>query len=159
MGCAALVLIDFGRALDLSAIDGTTSNRALLTGAAVKRDYKPKSMTNGNPWRYDLDCFFICTCIYALFFFEPIRVDRKKGDRVWKPLLPPKKRWGGGNEAFWIETMEKLMNVDAHPAGWPGLLIELREKMEKLLKKETFQSQLVPDLQAMARGLRDLEKR
>lgn len=103
---ADLMLVDFGRAVDLVGISDTT----LFTGSAAAEDMECKAMRQGLPWGVDLDFYGLCASSYILLFGSHMEVvqDKATGKLKLKRLL--RRYW---QRELWQNYFESLLNYDS----------------------------------------------
>ncbi|KAL7485402.1 hypothetical protein ACHAW6_010996 [Cyclotella cf. meneghiniana] len=111
IGGADLMLVDFGRAVDLDRVSKKYSDplKSLFTGSVAAEDMECKAMRQGLPWGVDLDFFGLCASSYILLFGSHIEVvqDKATGRLRLKKLL--RRYW---QRDLWQNYFETLLNFD-----------------------------------------------
>ena len=149
-GVSELVLVDFGRAVDLAEIatSGVDAMDVKLTGEAAERDMQCVAMRKNRPWAFDIDTFGLCASLHVLLFGTHIEIEQK-GKR-WMPRQRFRRYWQGDllNELF-----DTLLNSDEGTiiGSRPRSLRSLRKKLESFL--ESQRSKLDSELGSLERML------
>eukprot|EP00804_Cyclotella_cryptica_P024138 CCRYP_015577-RA/>CCRYP_015577-RA protein AED:0.13 eAED:0.13 QI:0/1/0.66/1/1/1/3/321/1383 len=111
IGGADLMLVDFGRAIDLQKASNKGSDplKTVFTGSVAAEDMESKAMRQGLPWGVDLDFFGLCASSYILLFGSHIEVvqDKATGRLRLKKLL--RRYW---QRDLWQRYFETLLNFD-----------------------------------------------
>ena len=138
-----LMLVDFGRAVDLSelATDRIETMNVTLFGDAAERDMMCVSMRKHRPWSFDADTFGLCASVHVLLFGTHIDIVQD-GSKRWMPRQSFKRYW---QRDIWKELFDTLLNSDE------GTMIGSRPRTLRLLRKTVeerleSQSQKVDDL-------------
>ncbi|KAK0552324.1 protein kinase [Tilletia horrida] len=138
-GCWAakgMILIDFGRAIDLSCYpDGQTF---VADWEADERDCP--QMRDGKPWVYEVDYFGIAAVAHCLLFGKYIEVKETASEDGKDPMIrlaqPLRRYWQG---ELWTKLFDLLLNPAAVSGKAPfepviEELAEIRHQMEKWLE-------------------------
>lgn len=122
------MLVDFGRAVDLSelASDRVESMNVTLFGDATETDMMCVSMRKQKPWSFDADTFGICASVHVLLFGNHIEIVQN-GSKRWMPRQSFKRYW---QRDLWKELFDTLLNTDE------GTLIGSRPRTLRLLRKK-----------------------
>ena len=128
-----LLLIDFGKAIDLKEIAMTTkSERIGLIGSTAVTDFECPEMINNMPWSFQADYFAVVACIHPLLYGESLKirsvtaeVAQRKGytcpvdvnedcnsskisPTIWIPTQTLKRYW---NCSIWSKFYSELINA------------------------------------------------
>ena len=129
------MLVDFGRAIDLS--DHANSNinplDVKLIGDASEPDMQCVSMRKKRPWSFDSDTFGICASVHVLLFGNHIDIIQN-GQKRWMPRQRFKRYWAVD---LWTEMFDTLLNLDEGTTigSRPRTLRFLRERLEEHLNR------------------------
>ena len=106
---ADLMLVDFGRAIDLDSVSGI-GTKPLFTGSVAAEDMECKAMRQGLPWGFDLDFYGLCASSYILLFGSHMEVvqDENTGKLKLKRLL--RRYW---QRDLWQKYFDTLLNFGA----------------------------------------------
>ena len=78
---AGIRLIDFGRAVDLRAIDNEGDEIVGFFGNAAGQDMECAAMLEERPWKEDIDTFGVCACAHVLLWGTHIKLVKDVKDR------------------------------------------------------------------------------
>lgn len=160
-----IVLIDFGRAIDMRAFDADVQ-----FVADWKTDqHDCAEVREGRPWTWQLDYHGLAGTVHTLLFgkyMETVRVDQgglgTSASRRYKAREPLKRYW---QTDIWAECFDVLLNPASHVDGEEGRrmpvtrsLRRVRERMERWLEgnceKGVGLRNLVARVEGMARSRR-----
>ena len=65
---ALVKLIDFGRSIDLKAVEAGGTIVGLFGDDAAAEDMSPPAMTEGRPWKEDLDTYGVLSVAHVLLW-------------------------------------------------------------------------------------------
>lgn len=134
-GVTELVLVDFGRAVDLSdlAVAGVDAMDVKLIGEAAEKDMQCVAMRKNRPWSFDADSFGLCASLHVLLFGNHLEIEQK-GKR-WMPKQRFRRYWQG---ELLTEIFDNLLNSDEGTliGSRPRSLRSLRKKVETYLQSE-----------------------
>ena len=103
------MLVDFGRAIDLSNVSSTGS-KPLFTGSVAAEDMECRAMRQGLSWGIDIDYYGICASSYTLLFGSHMEVIQDKVTGKLKLKRPFRRYW---QRTLWSKYFEALLNYDA----------------------------------------------
>ena len=137
---ADLMLVDFGRAVDLESVS-TNGLNTLFSGSAAAEDMECKSMPQGSPWGVDLDYFGLCASACILLFGDHMEVveDKATGKLKLKKLL--RRYW---QRDLWSSFFDILLNNDAssNSTCLQDLLLKFDEFLENDCRKRDIDSRI-----------------
>ena len=135
-GVKDLVLVDFGRAVDLAELASPRVDAmdVKLVGEAAEKDMQCVAMRKNRPWSFDADSFGICASLHILLFGDHLEIEQK-GKR-WMPRKRFRRYWQG---ELLTEIFDTLLNSDEGTliGSRPRSLRSLRKKVESYLESET----------------------
>jgi checkpoint serine/threonine-protein kinase len=132
------MLVDFGRAVDLTHIAGEYEDvrKLMLQGDASRKGMRCVAMRRGEPWSFDIDTYGILASVHVLLFGTHLEL-RQCGHNQWRPVNSMKRYW---QKNLWDEIFTSLLNLDEDSGTALGSrarsLHALREKIDDYLKKE-----------------------
>jgi len=132
------MLVDFGRAIDLSKFsnDYEDVRKVTFCGDACKDDLRCVTMRNGKPWSFDIDTFGILCSVHVLLHGTHMEI-RKGRNKQWVPVKPFKRYW---KKELWNEIFGSLLNLDeqsgAAIGSRAGSLRALRQQIDSHLVAE-----------------------
>ena len=128
--CADLMLVDFGRAVDLTSgkQEGIDPMDFKLSGETSDPGTACAAMRMNLPWSFDADTFGICASAHVLLYGSHMEMDINRSKR-WKIRKPLRRYW---QKDLWTDFFDSLLN-DAI-ASRPGSLRQRREKIDEYLK-------------------------
>lgn len=137
---ADLMLVDFGRAVDLESVSSNGSN-ILFSGSAAAEDMECRSMRQGLPWGVDLDYFGLCASSCILLFGDHMEVvqDKATGRLKLKKLL--RRYW---QRDLWSNFFDVLLNNDVSSDSncLQDLLLKFEEHLEDDGRKRDIDSRI-----------------
>nr|CCA15341.1 serine/threonine protein kinase putative [Albugo laibachii Nc14] len=121
-----IVLIDFGRAIDLKSYPKDTA----FSGDCHVKGFQCVEMLTGKPWRHQIDTFGLCSTIHCMLFGSYMQVYQVKEESStrWKIGKPFKRYW---QIAIWGEIFGTLLNVSS--CEKQPCLAALRNRLEMVL--------------------------
>lgn len=147
---ADLVLVDFGRAVDLSALANGAMDAmdVKLIGAACEKDMMCVAMRKERPWSFDADSFGLLASLHVLLFGTHIEIEQY-GKR-WMPKQHLRRYW---NRNLLTEIFDTLLNTDEGTliGSRPRSLRALRKKVDSYLAEQ--QTKLDSELGCLRRML------
>lgn len=143
---ADLMLVDFGRAIDLTTADeGPRDPKKIkLCGDASAKDMACAAMREGLPWAADIDTYGICSSAFVLLYGFHMDIEKDRMNKRWKPHKPLRRYW---NKALWKEMFDTLLNEDGSD---PNSLRALRKSFEGYLDEGNRKKDLEAELKHQA---------
>lgn len=131
--CADLMLVDFGRAIDLTSRthEGVDPMDFKLRGEASDPGMACAAMRMNLGWSFDADSFGICASAHVLLYGSHMEIEMDRSKR-WKIRKQLRRYW---QKDVWADFFDSLLN-DAI-ASRPGSLRQRREKIEDYLKTKS----------------------
>ena len=135
-----LVLVDFGRAVDMEAAAGNTTEpmNVRLYGEAVDQDMACVAIRNGWSWSFDIDTYGICASAHVLLYGSHLEIERDTTTKVWRPKKALRRYW---QRELWTNLFNSLLNVDEVSrramGSRPGNLRSIRTTMEEYVNSRT----------------------
>lgn len=133
-----LMLVDFGRAIDLKQYAGGDENKArnlMFSGDAATNEMQCIAMRTNRAWSYDVDTFGVLCSAYVMLYGRHIEVIQG-GDGRWQLKAPLKRYW---QQDLWQEVFDTLLNLDdigGAIGSRSSSLRALRRKVEAFLSSE-----------------------
>jgi checkpoint serine/threonine-protein kinase len=121
MPVSDLVLVEFGRAIDLhgpvtnnvAVHDGQGSwMDAVYTGDAPTEQMQCVAMRLGLPWSFDVDTFGICASMYFLLFGTHMDIEKCQSASGNKRWMPTKQFPRHFEKKLWTDIYGSLLNLD-----------------------------------------------
>ena len=131
-----VMLVDFGRAVDLTTISDNTddSARIEICGDVMRSDMRCVAMRADKPWSFDADGYGVLCSAHVLLFGTYMVISQDANKR-WRPASKFRRYW---QNQLWIEIFDKLLNLDNANdttfGAWARRLRTLRERIESYLK-------------------------
>jgi checkpoint serine/threonine-protein kinase len=112
VGGADLMLVDFGRSIDLSceAVPGSDPLETQFTGSIAAEDMECGSMRDGTSWGIELDLFGLAASSYILLFGSHMEVMKDRSTGKWRPNKPFRRYW---QQELWSPLFDSLLNFDS----------------------------------------------
>lgn len=104
-----LMLIDFGRAVELS----DKVMREGLSGTVAAEDLECIAMRNERKWCFDIDCFGLCVCSHLLLFGTYMELVKTRGNK-WILKEPLRRYW---QTPLWRLLFDSFINVETLDVG------------------------------------------
>ncbi len=117
-----LMLVDFGRSIDLSSASNSESGRShkihptsdsvnvvLWGNAAGDEEMACPAMRRGLEWCYDVDMFGICSSAHVLLFSSHIHIVQDYSTKRWKLSSPLRRYW---QRDLWHNVFDTLLNFE-----------------------------------------------
>lgn len=133
-----LLLVDFGRSVDLEALDGALPHSVKFKGRATTKDMECVTMREGRSWSLDLDTYGLCASAYVMLFGSHMEVYQVSTTKVWRTSKPLRRYW---NRALWNLLFEKLLNGGIEESQ-PKKLREIRSLFEAYLDEDNRRQHL-----------------
>lgn len=117
IGVNCVQLIDFGRAIDMTALPAGT----VFTQVIETDSFQCTEMLSGRPWTFQLDWFGVLGCLHVLLFGDYMAVEQLADGR-WAPRLKFKRYW---QQDLWSRLFSTLLNIPScteHPDMTPFVL-------------------------------------
>jgi len=134
-----LMLVDFGRAVDLTAAakDGFNPLDLKLKGMATSQEMACVASRLNLEWSFDVDTFGICASAHVLLYGSHIEISMDQTKR-WNIKKRLRRYW---QKELWAELFETLLNLDDVTqiaiGSRPKSLREIRRKFEHFLSTKT----------------------
>mmetsp|Transcript_22024 Transcript_22024/g.48004 ORF Transcript_22024/g.48004 Transcript_22024/m.48004 type:complete len:1418 (-) Transcript_22024:222-4475(-) len=135
-----LMLVDFGRAVDLKAAANSSSNygdplEVRFRGNAAAKDMECVAMREGLSWGLDVDTYGLCASAYTLLYGEHMDIVKDKSSKRWRPHKPLRRYW---NKDLWFGLFDTLINIGGGSDGsylgsHPNSLRAIRKSFEGYL--------------------------
>ena len=103
-----LMLVDFGRSLDLKELAGEKAMKIKISGEPTQRDMRCAAMRAGKPFLFDVDTYGILCSAHVLLFGTHLEILEGR-DKRWKPVKAFRRYW---QKDLWSEIFDVLLNVD-----------------------------------------------
>ena len=132
------MLVDFGRSVDLEALDGALPHSVKFKGQATTKDMECVTMREGRSWSLDLDTYGLCASAYVMLFGSHMDVYQVSTTKVWRTSKPLRRYW---NRALWNLLFEKLLNGGIEESQ-PKKLREIRSLFEAYLDEDNRRQHL-----------------
>ena len=132
-----VMLTDFGRAIDLEALESGLSNPldVQLKGKASRNDMMCVAMRKDLPWSFDIDTYGLCDTAHILLFGCNMQIVRNPKTGKWGPKEVFRRYH---KIALWSKLFEELLNLQETSmialGSRPGFLKELRVLFEEHLE-------------------------
>lgn len=126
-----LVLIDFGRAVDLVAFPGDI----MFRGSCETEGFQCTQMLEGKPWKYEVDYFGIAATVHVLLTGQYMSIVRDAQTNIYR-LQKTLRR--SQHQSLWNEFFSCLLNT-TQPLHLPELAAERRAKIDGI-KNYVFQA-------------------
>lgn len=143
----SLVLIDFGRAIDLNLFDAP--NKVQFVSKWETDDQDCPQMANGEPWRFEADYFGIAAIVHTMLFGRYIETRLDNGKYVlrsqmkrywqcelWAPLFDLLLNPYYGESSNVMPISEKLRSVRQGFEQWLGSPAQSRKLRADIIKIE-----------------------
>lgn len=133
------MLTDFGRAIDLEALDTGNDNPLLnqLKGKASRDDMMCVAMKQDLPWSFDVDTYGLCDTAHLLLFGSSLQLVRDEKTERWGPKNTYRRYHQDG---LWKNLFDTLLNLEdpdqAAMGSRPGSLRKVRAEFEKYLDEK-----------------------
>jgi checkpoint serine/threonine-protein kinase len=155
-----IVLIDFGRAIDMSMLE----HNVQFVADWKMDDQDCIEMKEGRPWTYQADYHGIASIVHVLLFGKFIKVveDEQHSTRIFRISSPFKRYW---QRELWEELFYVLLNSEtASPTNSlpiTPLLAKCREKLETKLEEmcESSTNSLKSSLRGIEHDILQLRKK
>jgi hypothetical protein len=147
-----LMLVDFGRAIDLKQFSGQDKEEArnlMFSGEIAAKEMQCVSMRERRAWSYDIDTYGVLCSAHVLLFGKHLDICKIKSNR-WRPKDSLKRYW---QRDLWLEIFDSLLNVDVLGTtigSRSSSLRCLRRKIEAYLASEKAQQKLRTSLSRQA---------
>ena len=106
-----LMLVDFGRSVDLEKTGGTSDPlRSQFKGNVAAEDTECVAMRESRPWGIDQDLFGLCSSAHLLLFGSHIEVTEEKSTGKWR-LRKALRRYH--QQDLWKCFFDSLINFDS----------------------------------------------
>ena len=127
---ADLMLVDFGRAIDLNSgtKHGIDPMDLKLSGNANDLDMACAAMRMNLGWSFDVDTFGICSSAHVLLYGSHLEMEMDRSKR-WRLRKPLRRYW---QKDLWSDFFDSLLNDDL--ASRPASLRQHRQRIEEYLK-------------------------
>jgi len=151
-----LMLVDFGRAIDLQASSSKIGDPLNLKfeGDISAEDMACVAMRNNEPWGIDIDTFGLCASAHVLLYGTYMDITHGSDGR-WRPKKTIRRYW---QKELWSEFFDSLLNPkvkNTHQSGsHPNSVRAIRKSFERYLDSRTnrqavvsllkYQSELLP---------------
>lgn len=122
-----LMLVDFGRSVDLERTGGTSDPiRSQFKGNVAAEDTECVAMRESRPWGIDQDLFGLCSSAHLLLFGSHIEVTEEKSTGKWR-LRKAFRRYH--QQDLWSCFFETLVNYDSSTDEYciPGVRVQFEE--------------------------------
>jgi len=128
-----LVLVDFGRAVDLEKVNLESLNplATLFKGNVAAEDMECGTMREGNPWGVDLDYFGMCASSYMLLFGSHMNITQDKSTGRWRLQKSFRRYW---QRDLWEMYFDTLLNYNSTSGG--KVLRDIRDSFEQYICSE-----------------------
>ncbi|KAL9190856.1 hypothetical protein ACHAXT_000562 [Thalassiosira profunda] len=112
VGGVDLMLVDFGRSVDLETVDGQGSDplRTQFKGSVAAEDMECASMRKELPWGVDLDFFGLAASSFLLLFGSHMDVVEDKRSGKWRLHKSLRRYW---QRDLWSSLFDSLLNFDS----------------------------------------------
>ena len=136
IGGSDLMLVDFGRAVDLDKVAsrGSNSLSTLFHGNVAAEDMECGTMRQGLPWGVDLDYFGLCASSHILLFGSHMEVAQDKSTGRFHLQKTFRRYW---KRDLWQMYFDALLNFDV--ASENDVLRDIRIAFDEYIGKERKQ--------------------
>ncbi len=112
VGGADLMLVDFGRSIDLDIAENRGSNplQTQFTGSIAAEDMECAAMREGRTWGVDLDLFGLAASSFLLLFGSHMDVIQDRSTGKWRPNKSFRRYW---QRDLWDLLFDSLLNFDS----------------------------------------------
>ncbi len=107
MPASDLMLVDFGRAVDLATLRRGVSDARLCGYSVAENDMACVAMRQGLEWNYDVDMFGICASAHVLLFSSHIHIVQDDVTQRWRLSSRLRRYWQGD---LWHNLFDTLLN-------------------------------------------------
>jgi hypothetical protein len=141
VGGSDVMLVDYGRSIDLSAVEQANNPSdagmgTMLLGAACPEEMMCVAMRQGLPWSFDADTFGICASAHVLLFGSHLEIAVNENKR-W---MPRETLHNDLQIDLWTYLFDTLLNLDDVTKGAigsrPHSLRQLRTRIEECLASQ-----------------------
>jgi len=138
-----LMLVDFGRAIDLTATNSSDPLKALFTGNIAADGTPSIAMKEDRPWGIDIDTYGLCASTHVLLFGVHMETE-KRGSR-WGLRKPLRRYW---DKELWNTFFDTLLNStidgaeDIVSGSHPNSLRSIRKMFEAHLDKSSRRAEI-----------------
>ena len=135
-----LMLVDFGRAVDITRVSEEISAVDVkFLGEATRRDMRCVAMRVGKSWSFDVDTYGLLCSAHVLLYGT--HMDITKGeDGQWQPVTKFRRYW---QRSLWKDIFYNLLNLDeasgAPMHSIPRSLGQLRKRIDDYLDHQRSQ--------------------
>lgn len=140
-----LMLVDFGRAIDLMSFTevGSTNNpRNIRFSGDISADgMSCGAMKSGRPWATDADTFGLCASAHVLLFGSYMDVDFVESVNKWTLQRPLRRYW---QKTLWGKLFDTLLNPgEQHRGSHPDTLRSIRKSFEEYLDEKNRRKEVL----------------
>ena len=109
---ADLMLVDFGRSVDLEKVASLGSNllQTQFKGNIAAEDMECVAMRKGLPWGIDLDFYGVAASSFILLFGSHLEVTQDRSSGKWRPHKSFRRYW---QRDLWTLLFDTLLNFDS----------------------------------------------
>eukprot|EP00978_Attheya_sp_CCMP212_P038913 scaffold197559_cov51-Attheya_sp.AAC.1 len=151
---AELMLVDFGRAVDLTAAaDGQCDPLDLeLYGNAAGEDMACVAMREERGWGCDIDTYGLCASVHILLYGIHMEVEKDTTTQRWRPHKPFRRYW---QKQLWGELFDTLLNFDrtSKHASHSNSLRAIRNAFDKYLDQANNRNRVEAELKRQVQFL------
>lgn len=140
---ADLMLVDFGRAIDLdkTIIRGLDPLHSQFTGNIAAEDMECGAMRDGRRWGVDLDFFGLAASSYLLLFGSHMEVVQERSTGKWRPKKSFRRYW---RCELWGILFDSLLNFDSSADKY--CLQEIRSRFDDYIKEKNRKKEIASNL-------------
>lgn len=102
-----LILIDFGRSIDMSLYPSGTK----FFGDHGASSFKCIEMQTGRPWTYQADLYGICGVVHTMLFNKYMEVEQRTDSSTGKNIWTIKEKFKRYHSKLWQEFFEVFLNI------------------------------------------------
>jgi checkpoint serine/threonine-protein kinase len=140
------MLVDFGRSVDLEALNTSFPLHVKFNGPATSKDMECVSMRENRNWSLNLDTFGLCASAYVMLYGTHMEVSKASSTMVWKTCKPLRRYW---NRTLWNLLFETLLNGGIEESQ-PKRLNEIRSSFDEYLDDKNRRREILALLKHQA---------
>ena len=145
---ADLMLVDFGRAVDLEAAAGKGGDHLAVRfhGNEAARDMECVAIRENLSWGLDIDTYGLCASVFTLLHGSHMNVEKDATTKRWRPHKPFRRYW---NRDLWFNLFDTLLNMDgtngalgSHPNSQRNIRTAFEEYLDEGNRRRHLESYL-----------------
>ncbi len=130
-----LILIDFGRSIDMSLYPKGTK----FYGDHGASSFKCIEMQTGRPWTYQADLYGICGVVHTMLFNKYMEVEQRTNPTTGTSTWTIKEKFKRYHSKLWQEFFDALLNVENCDKDSMPKLSEFQHKFEDFIVEKKWE--------------------